>query len=495
MKVLMDLLQEVLLCAHCILEGLSITGIQYDSRKVQLGNLFVAVKGFESDGHQYIKQALERGAIAVLVSDKAYCSDAYPWILVEDSRLALAQISNAYYDHPSKKLNLIGVTGTNGKTTTTNLIADIIEAQGFATGLIGTIHNRIGSRVLEGSRTTPESLDLQRLLADMVEEGIQYAIMEVSSHALELKRVECCEFKIGIFTNLTQDHLDHHGNMENYCKAKTILFDMLGKDGEANSLQKTAIINIDDEWAPHFLMASNVPVVTYGINKEASWKAEQVQVTSKGVHYIVDGHSVNLKLNGNFNVYNSLAALAAGEALGFSLEQVIQTLERVDGIAGRFQAVEGAENYSVIVDYAHTPDGLVNVITTAKAFAKGRVITVFGCGGDRDRTKRPLMGEVSAKLSDFCVVTSDNPRTEAPEQILEDILPGVQEYMNPSQYHVEVDRRQAIQYAVNMAEAGDVILLAGKGHENYQEIDHVKHHFDDYEEAQKAMRYKQKKLQ
>ena len=491
MKVLTDLLKEVTHKKHCILQGLMISGIQYDSRKVELGNLFIAVKGFQSDGHQYIRQALDNGAIAVMISDEAYCSNEYPWILVDDCRLAMAEISSAYYEHPSKKLKLIGVTGTNGKTTTTNLICHIIEAQGQKTGLVGTIHNRIGDRILEGSRTTPEALELQQLFAQMVEEGIGYAVMEVSSHALELQRVACCDFDVAVFTNLTQDHLDYHVTMENYFKAKTILFRMLGANGEQAGLQKTAVINIDDPWANQFMVASNVPVVTYSMQKDASWKAEDVQVGAEGVRYTVDGQPVVLHLTGNFNVYNSLAALAAGEALGFPVEEVIHALEQVGGIAGRFQTVSGADDYSVIVDYAHTPDGLENVISTAQAFAKGRVITVFGCGGDRDRTKRPLMGEMAAKLSDYCVVTSDNPRTENPEQILQDILPGVEKHMQADTYHVEIDRRKAIHYAVQMAQPGDVILLAGKGHENYQDVNGVKHHFDDYEVAQEAIAAKQ----
>ncbi|MBR6755572.1 MAG: UDP-N-acetylmuramoyl-L-alanyl-D-glutamate--2,6-diaminopimelate ligase [Peptococcaceae bacterium] len=490
MKKLSTLLQEVTYKKHCILEGLLITGIQYDSRKVQLGNVFVAIKGFEQDGHQYIQQALDNGAIAIVVTDESYCGYDYPWVLVEDARLALAQLSNAYYEHPSQKLKLIGVTGTNGKTTTSNLICEILAAQGKTTGLIGTIHNRIGDRILEGDRTTPESLELQQILAEMVAENIQYVVMEVSSHALELQRVACCDFDVAVFTNLTQDHLDYHETMEKYCQAKTILFSMMGAGGEKAGLQKLAVINLDDAWATRFMVASNVPVITYGIQKEASWKAENVQVTANGVHYVVDDYPVNLQLNGEFNVYNSLAALAVGEALGFPVEEVITALEKVAGVNGRFQAVEGAEDYTVIVDYAHTPDGLRNVIETAKAFAAGRVITVFGCGGDRDKTKRPIMGKVAAQLSDYCVVTSDNPRTENPESILQDILPGVEMMMQPEQYHVEVDRRKAIQFAVDMAKSGDVILLAGKGHENYQDVQGVKHHFDDYEEAKIAIENK-----
>lgn len=491
MKALEDLLQEVQYETCHKLQGLSVTGIQYDSRKVAAGDLFVAIKGFQTDGHQYIQQALQQGAAAVVISEEAYCTAEYPWVQVKDCRLALAQFSNAFYEHPSEKLTLIGVTGTNGKTTTTNLICEILEAQGEKTGLIGTIHNRIGDRILEGSRTTPESLELQQMFAQMVAEGIHYAVMEVSSHALELQRVACCDFDIAVFTNLTQDHLDYHVTMENYCKAKTKLFRMLGEKGEKAGLQKTAVINLDDPWANHFLVASNVPVVTYSMRKEASWKAEDVHVGADGVRYQVDGHPVKLHLTGNFNVYNSLAALAVGEALGFPLTDVIHALEQVSGIAGRFQTVRGAKDFSVIVDYAHTPDGLENVISTAQAFAKGRVITVFGCGGDRDRTKRPLMGAMAARLSDYCVVTSDNPRTEEPEQIIQDILPGVEEAMKPETYHVEVDRRKAIRYAIQMAAPGDVVLLAGKGHENYQDVNGQKHHFDDYEVAQEAIAEKQ----
>jgi len=269
-----------------------------------------------------------------------------------------------------------------------------------------------------------------------------------------------------------------------------MLFRTLGAKGEQAGLSKTAIINIDDAWANHFMVASNAPVITYGIEKDGSWKAENVQVTADGVRYTVDGLPVNLQLNGNFNVYNSLAALAVGEALGFPVPEVIKALEQVPGIAGRFQKVEGSQAYTVIVDYAHTPDGLENVISTAKAFAKGRVITVFGCGGDRDRTKRPLMGKVAAKLSNYCVVTSDNPRTEDPDQIIADILPGVQEYMTEAAYHVESDRREAIAYAIQMARPDDVILLAGKGHETYQDVNGVKHHFDDYEIAQQLLQAK-----
>lgn len=487
MKNLTELMKELTYKDHAIWNGIQITGVAYDSRQVELGNLFVAIKGFNSDGHQYILQALEKGAIAVIVTEEDCCGMDYPWILVEDSRLALAQISSAYYDHPSEKLTVIGVTGTNGKTTTTNLIAHILESQGHKIGLIGTNHIRIGEDILPVSRTTPESSDLQALLAQMVEKEASYAIMEVSSHALELSRVACCEFDVAAFTNLTQDHLDYHQSMENYCKAKTRLFGMLDKSKRKIGVEKTAVINIDDPWAAQFMVATAMPMVTYGIDKQASWKAEKVSIAADGAAFEVDGLPVKLHLTGKFNVYNALAALAVTTALGVDTKAAIQALESAHGVAGRFQRVAGSRAYTVLVDYAHTPDGLKNVIETALEFAEGRVITVFGCGGDRDRTKRPKMGAIAAELSQYCVVTSDNPRTESPEAIIADILPGVEAHMQQDEYTVQPDRHLAILEAVRMAQPGDVIILAGKGHEDYQEIQGVKHHFDDYEEAAAAI--------
>ena len=481
-----ELMEKMKYKDHAVLQGLGITGIQYDSRKIELGNLFVAIKGFNSDGHEYIQQALENGAIAVIIEDEKYCSLEYPWILVEDSRVALAEISAAFYQNPSEKLKLVGVTGTNGKTTTTNLIAQILEHMGHKVGVIGTLGNRIGDKFTEGSRTTPEALDLQRLFAQMVEEKVEYAIMEVSSHALDLHRVDKCHFDVAVFTNLTQDHLDYHKTMEEYCKAKTQLFIMMDKSA-FKGVAKTAVINIDDAWANHFLVSSGGALATYGIEKEASWKAEDIEIKADGVSYSIDGMRVDLPLSGKFNIYNSLAAMAAANALGVAVEDCIKALSDSHGVAGRFQRVKTDKDLTVIIDYAHTPDGLENVITTAKEIAQGRVITVFGCGGDRDRTKRPIMGQIAAKLSDYCFVTSDNPRTEDPEKIIADILPGVEKYMAPNRYKVRPDRHQAIVEAVKMARKGDIVLIAGKGHEDYQEINGVKHHFNDYEVALEAL--------
>lgn len=487
MKNLTELMEKIDYKDHAIWQGIQITGIQYDSRKVKLGNLFIAIKGINADGHQYIEQALEKGAIAVMVSDENYTSIDYPWILVEDCRLALAQISNAFYGQPSEQLTLIGVTGTNGKTTTTNLIAQIIEAQGEKVGLIGTIHNRIGEKIIEGSRTTPESLELQALLAQMVAEGVKYAVMEVSSHALALKRVACCNFDIAVFTNLTQDHLDFHHTMEDYCRVKTELFAMLDKSIK-KGLAKTAVINIDDAHAAQFMVATAVPIVTYGIDKDASWQAKSVKITANGADFILDDLPVHLPLSGKFNVYNALAALAVGDSLGFATEKILSALQKAHGVAGRLQRVEGSENYSVLVDYAHTPDGLANVLTAVKEFSQGRIITVFGCGGNRDHSKRPKMGAIAAQMSHYCFVTSDNPRSEEPMAIINDILPGVVKEMTPEQYQIIEDRAVAIHAAIAMAQKGDVIVLAGKGHEDYQEINGVKHHFDDYEIAREAIR-------
>lgn len=493
MNDLKQMVEQITYLKYNLLGEGEITGIAYDSRNVKKGELFVAIKGYQTDGHRYIKQALENGAIGVVLSEETYCNQDYPWILVADSRVALAKLANMYYDYPSRQLVLIGVTGTNGKTTTANLIAQIIEDQGHQTGLIGTIHNRIGDEILPVSRTTPESWELQGLFAKMVSKGIKYVVMEVSSHALALHRVVGCDFDVAVFTNLTQDHLDHHGTMMDYAQAKAKLFAMLASGGEQRGLAKTAVINLDDPWAGQFMVASNVPLVTYGIDKEASWRAEDVQVRADGVSYRVDDFLVNLQLTGRFNVYNSLAALAAATSLGFSVEDVINSLEGVRGVLGRFQRVESGGDFTVIVDYAHTPDGLENVISTARAFAKGRVITVFGCGGDRDRTKRRLMGEVAAKLSHYCIVTSDNPRTEDPEAIIGDIMPGVEAYMAPEAYRVEVDRAKAIGLAIEEAQMGDVILIAGKGHEDYQEICGVRHHFNDYEIAQALLKASEEK--
>lgn len=469
------------------LNNIEVKGIKYDSRQVKQGDLFVAIKGFKTDGHKFIKNALENGASAFIIEDKNYCSDEYPWVLVENSRIALADLSAVFFDHPSAKFLLIGVTGTNGKTTTTNLIAKIFEDQGHKVGLVGTIHNRIGQKILPVERTTPEASDLQELFAQMAAEGVSCVVMEVSSHALDLARVKGCQFDIAVFTNLTQDHLDYHQSMEEYFKAKAKLFTGLGRENSKN-YRKVAVINGDDTWGQKLLSEITAEKISYGMENDVNFKAENIIITSTGVSYRVNDNNITLQLTGKFNVYNSLAALAVAHSQGIPLEQAIKSLENVSGIPGRFQLVEGTQDFAVIVDYAHTPDSLINILTTAREFAQGRIITVFGCGGDRDRTKRPLMGKAAAQYSDFTIITSDNPRTEDPEKIIEDILPGVKEIVGPEKYQVITDRKEAIKEALKMAQKDDIILIAGKGHETYQEINGVKYPFDDKKIAEELLK-------
>jgi len=466
-------------------EDRSVTGIAYDSRRVEPGFLFVAIKGFETDGHLYVKDAVHRGAAAVVLQHNIPVSGSTIRILAPDTRRLLPLLSARFFGDPARKMKMIGVTGTNGKTTTTNLIEAIYRAHGVKTGLIGTIHNRIGDRVLAVEHTTPESTDLQNLLAEMTADGVGAVAMEVSSHALALHRVEQCEFDTAVFTNLTQDHLDFHGSMEDYLEAKLILFAQLGRSNFKTG-PKRAVVNVDDPAAERIIAACTAPVITYGINRSADVSARDVRIGTRGVSYTAVLHGenmpLNLKMTARFNVYNSLAAMAAGIAAGIPPATIKKALEGVPGVPGRFEQVDRGQNFAVVVDYAHTPDGLENVLSTAGEVADGKVITVFGCGGDRDRTKRPLMGEIAARLSHLAVVTSDNPRSENPLSIIDDIMPGVQKVPGAA-YLVIPERRQAIDRAIRTAGPGDVVVIAGKGHENYQIIGHRRLHFDDREEA------------
>ncbi|SMB96442.1 UDP-N-acetylmuramoylalanyl-D-glutamate--2,6-diaminopimelate ligase [Desulfonispora thiosulfatigenes DSM 11270] len=462
------------------IDDIDLKGIQYDSRSIKEGDLFIAIKGFKVNGHHYINDALKNGASIVLIEDKNYCSHDYPWILVSDSRAALADLSAKYFGYPSRNFTLIGITGTNGKTTTSNLIAKILEEQGEKVGLIGTIHNRIGSEILPVERTTPESRDLQELFAQMVQKDVTYVIMEVSSHALDLMRVRGSEFDIAVFTNLTQDHLDYHETMENYFNAKSKLFFELTNESSKKQ-KKYAIINKDDEWGKLLLQKYRGNKISYSIEEDTDFKAEEIKISAKGVEYNVNKTKVNLKLTGKFNVYNSLAALAVASSINIPLKKAIKTIEEINGVAGRFQVINNSCGFSVIIDYAHTADSLVNILTTAKEFVQNKIITVFGCGGDRDKSKRPKMGEAAAKYSDYCIVTSDNPRTENPEAIIKDILPGIQKEISNEQYEIIINRKDAIKKAVEVAHEGDIIIIAGKGHETYQEINGKKYPFDDKE--------------
>lgn len=459
-----------------------VNAVQYDSRKVEKGDLFVCITGFQTDGHKYAASAVEKGA-SVIVSEHMVDgleNSGVTVVITENTRKALAFISAAYYDYPSEKINVIGVTGTNGKTTTTYLIKTIYDSLGYKTGVVGTIGNMIGDKMLHADRTTPESLELQELFSEMAQSGVTNAVMEVSSHSLSLDRVAGVKYSTAVFTNLTQDHLDYHKTMENYMKAKGILFTMADK----------AVINIDDEAGEYMRSVSKGKVLTTGIEREdADLRAENISITAEGVSYTLDyeGKQYPVKLNipGRFSIYNSLGAVGACLLNGVKMEDIIKGLSLNKGVPGRFQSVPNNLGITVIVDYAHTPDGLENILETAHEFAKGRIITVFGCGGDRDRTKRPLMAEIVGKLSDYAIITSDNPRTEDPEAILNDVEVGMVPTKCP--YNKIVDRREAINEAVRMAEKDDVVIIAGKGHEDYQIFADKTIHFDDVEEVKKAV--------
>jgi len=470
-------------------QEVTIRGLHYDSRRVEPGFLFVAIQGFRTDGHLFLREAAERGAVAAVVQKEVPLPPEMSWIRVRDTRKALADLATCFYGYPSRRLRLFGVTGTNGKTTTTYLIEGILNSAGRPTGLLGTVTNRLGEQMLTTEHTTPESLDLQRILAWMAGNGAEAVVMEVSSHALSLERVRGTEFDVAVFTNLTQDHLDFHPDMEDYFNAKAKLFTSLEKGCKPG--YKYAVINSDDQWGLRLITLTKVPVVTYGLNTDAMVRAENIQMKSTGtlLEVVCEGkrYPLELKLVGRFNVYNALAAWAVGWQEGIEPELLADILSRLEGAPGRFEKVDAGQDFTVIVDYAHTPDGLVNVLKAARQVTAGRVIVVFGCGGDRDRTKRPLMGEAAAKLSDFCVITSDNPRSEDPEAIIRDILPGVKR-VKDKDYIVEVDRRRAIAQALKMARTGDTVIIAGKGHETYQLIGDKVLPFDDREVAREELK-------
>ncbi|MGI6527860.1 MAG: UDP-N-acetylmuramoyl-L-alanyl-D-glutamate--2,6-diaminopimelate ligase [Caldicoprobacterales bacterium] len=439
---------------------IQISDIHYDSRQVTPGSLFFCIEGFRADGHDFAAAAAEKGAAAVLLRRDVELPAGITKVYVESPRSAMGPVSAAFYGNPSGNLILFGVTGTNGKTTTTYMIKSILEQAGRKTGLIGTITNMIGNRMIPAEMTTPESADLQKLLAAMLQEDVDAAVMEVSSHSLELERVNGCIFEVGVFTNLTQDHLDFHGTLEKYREAKARLFEHC----------RLAVINVDDESGRIILDGLKCQAFTYGIYKPADIFARDIEITEKGVvfnlHILGAKISINLGIPGIFSVYNALAAAASCYAAGVSLADIQSGLNSIDGVPGRFELLNTGTPYSVILDYAHTPDGLENILKTARELTNGRLVTLFGCGGDRDAAKRPLMGEVAGKYSDFCIVTSDNPRSEEPMDIIRDILPGINKTRCP--YQVIENRREAIQFALTNARESDVIILAGKGHETYQ---------------------------
>lgn len=471
-------------------------GVQLDSRRIQSADLFVCIVGHNIDGHQYAEHAKQQGAAALVVEKKLEIE--LPQLVVKDTNHALAVIADHFFDYPSNQLQLIGVTGTNGKTTITYLVDRILRDQGIATGLMGTIEMRIGDELHDVKNTTQDALELQRRFQQMLEKKVEYCVMEVSSHALDMGRVKGCDFRTAIFTNLTQDHLDYHETMDNYREAKGLLFSRLGNTFSADpAKRKFAVLNADDPASLYFQRITSAEVITYGIESEADVKATKLKITPQGTSFQLNTFAgslqMSLRLVGKFSVYNALAACAACLAEGISLEQIKQSLEAVEGVNGRFQAVGEGAPFLTIVDYAHTPDSLENVLSTVKELAQAKIICVFGCGGDRDRTKRPMMGAIAAQYADFVFVTSDNPRTEDPQIILEDVEEGVRKAgLSAEQYVMEIDRRRAIERAVDMAEENDIILIAGKGHETYQEVNGVRHDFDDREIAREAIRRLQK---
>ncbi|WP_150266275.1 UDP-N-acetylmuramoyl-L-alanyl-D-glutamate--2,6-diaminopimelate ligase [Paenibacillus tepidiphilus] len=470
-----------------------ITDLQTDSRKVKPGDLFICLPGFTVDGHTFAPQAAASGA-AALVCERKLDDVALPQLVVDDSRFAMAVLANAFFGSPSSRMRMIGVTGTNGKTTTTYLIERIMEDHGIKTGLIGTIQMRYDGQNFPMSGTTQEALELQRTLHDMTQKGVQCCVMEVSSHALEQGRVKGTDYRTAIFTNLTQDHLDYHHTMEEYRAAKGLFFSRLGNViSPWKEERKYAVLNADDPASAYYSAQTAAEVITYGIDNKANVRASQISITSKGTFFHVETFKgetdISLRMVGKFNVYNALAAITAALLEDVPLAEIKASLESVPGVAGRVEAVDAGQDFAVIVDYAHTPDGLENVLKAVREFATARVLTVFGCGGDRDRTKRPLMGKIAAKYSDVVLVTSDNPRTEDPLLILKDIEAGLTEAgVAEERYEMIPDRREAIGKAIEMASHGDVVLIAGKGHETYQLIGKEVHDFDDRVVAKEAIR-------
>ncbi len=459
-----------------------ITSIACDSRRVKNGSLFVAMRGEKSDGHNFILPASDQGAAAI-VSEKLEPTSRVTNIVVPDTRAALADVAAAFYHNPSRHLKMTGVTGTNGKTTFTFLLKHLCERALLRSGLIGTVRYEVGERILPAARTTPESLEVQELLFQIRNAGCKAAVMEVSSHALEQQRVRNVEFDVAVFTNLTQDHLDYHGTMENYFAAKSRMFTGLA----SHKKNAKAVINIDDRYGVQLVEKCSAPVLTYGVGTRADFRASNMKIDFSGTSYQLDAHGksylVRLPLIGRFNVYNSLAAIAAASVLGIDVRTAVLALANAPFVPGRLEAVPVKRQFRVFVDYAHTDDALLNVMKTLRELSPNRLIVVFGCGGNRDRAKRPKMGAAVDSLADWAIITSDNPRKEDPAAIIADVERG----FRGRNFEVISDRREAIFKAVAMAEPRDIVLLAGKGHEDYQEFADRTIPFDDVEIARQAV--------
>ncbi|MFT4413465.1 UDP-N-acetylmuramoyl-L-alanyl-D-glutamate--2,6-diaminopimelate ligase [Fredinandcohnia humi] len=462
-----------------------ITSLEMDSREVKKGSLFFCVKGSTFDGHSFAKQAEEKGAVTIIAQEDVDVS--IPVIKVRDTKRVMAVLADAFYNHPTQKLQLIGVTGTNGKTSITHIVEQICQAAGRKTGLIGTMYTKIGTTKIEMKNTTPESLFLQKSFQRMVAEKVETAIMEVSSHALDIGRVHGCDFDIAVFSNLTQDHLDYHGTMHEYRRVKGLLFTGLGYRFDPNR-PKFAVLNADDPATLEYIRSTSATIITYGINQSSDIMAKNISMTASGTTFElitpVGSYNINMRLIGMFSVYNVLAAIATCMVSRIPLSTIIGAVETVTGVPGRFEIVDKGQDFTVIVDYAHTPDSLRSVLNTVKQFSYGKVIVVIGCGGDRDRSKRPIMAQIAVSNADVSIFTSDNPRSEDPIQILKDMEAGVK----GETYITIPDREKAIFYAVSNAGEGDIIIIAGKGHETYQIIGENTYDFDDRLVAARAIK-------
>ncbi len=474
---LYELLRDTGITPEIWAQEADVTSITCDSRRVEAGCVFVCIAGTAVDGHRFAAEAEAAGAVAVVVQRDMGLRTQ---LMTANTRAVWAQMCANWFGRPADRLRMVGVTGTNGKTTTTSLMKAMLEQEGYKVGLVGTIQNRIGDRVLPAEHTTPDPYDLQSMLSLMVMEGCDFCVMEVSSHALDQHRIGGCTFELGVFTNLTQDHLDYHGTMEAYMQAKKRLF----------SLCRTGIVNRDDRWAEPLMEGVPCRLLTYSVrSNEGDYLARNVRTRADGVDFELVGTGqigrVHMRIPGQFSVYNGLCAATACLALGMSFDRVVETLSAANGVKGRAEVVPTGREFTVVIDYAHTPDGLENICQTLKECCAGRLVTLFGCGGDRDKTKRPLMGEIAARLSDYVVVTSDNPRSENPAAIIEDILAGMKNTATP--YTVVENRREAIAWAVAHAQPGDTLLLAGKGHETYQILNTGTVHLDEREVVAEAL--------
>jgi UDP-N-acetylmuramoyl-L-alanyl-D-glutamate--2,6-diaminopimelate ligase len=464
-----------------------VCGITYDSRRVAPGMVFVAVPGAHVDGHDYVNSAIDRGAVAIICERNGFASPKATRVLVPDAREALARIAAAFYQHPSTQLQVIGVTGTNGKTTVAFMVKELLEAAGIKTGLMGTVRYEIGDRVIPAQRTTPEALELQQMMAQMVSSGCKACVMEVSSHALDQQRVNGIEFDVAIFTNLTQDHLDYHGTMENYLAAKRKLFTRTA----SGSKKAAVVINIDDAGGVTLARDSDVEVkLTYGIRNAASLRATRIQLGADASRFVLEGpgnsFECKLPLIGRHNIYNALAAAGAGFALNLHTTKIQSALNRLEPVPGRLERVSLGQPFGVFVDYAHTDDALLNVLATLREITPGRLLLLFGCGGNRDAGKRPKMGQAAAQHADYTMITSDNPRRESPVAIAAQIEQGYR-VVKTTDYSVCLDRRRAIGQIISMAKPGDTVLIAGKGHETYQEFEDTIVPFDDRVYAREAL--------